>query len=556
VAGASTPPIPGEKEKREMEREMEMEKKAARAIIERLRGSRLSRKEFTRLKYCVSREKGLRRVLKDHEILAYLRQEEGDLAAFLRRKAVRGASGVYIVAVMTKPRRCPRERPCIYCPGGVDYGTPQSYLGKEPALMRGLQTGFDPYLQVMYRLDQYAALGHSPSKVQLIIMGGTFPAAELDYQEWFVTRCLEAMNHYPRSRPGGWTYLEDAQRRNERSRVKCIGITMETRPDWAGVPQTDRMLRLGATLVELGVQTTDDQILRRIRGHGVEDVVRATRVLRDSGLKVGYHIMPGLPGSDRSRDLEVLRTIFSDPRFRPDYLKIYPTLVIRGTPLYDSWRAGGYEALSSEEAADLLVRAHQHFPSWVRVSRIQRDVPADIIEGGVKKSNLREIVEGRLRSAGLRCSCIRCREVGLALTRGEVRDLDGVSIDLHVETYEAGGGIEKFISAEDGRRNLLIGFLRLRIPSEQAHRREVEGAGVVRELHVYGQQVPVGEKAPTPSGFQHRGWGSALLSRAEEVVSGYGLRRIAVLPGVGVRPYYRRRGYRKRGPFMVKDLEA
>jgi len=455
---------------------------------------------------------------------------------------------------MTKPWRCPKERPCVYCPGGIENGTPQSYLGKEPALMRGVQTNFDPYMQVRYRLEQYKTIGHKPSKVQLIIMGGTFPATDLEYQEWFVTSCLEAMNDYPGHSPYRWVQLEDAQSRNSSSRVRCIGITMETRPDWAKETQTNRMIRLGATLVEIGVQALDDSILSGVaRGNTISDVIEATRILRDSGLKVGYHMMPGLPGSNWERDLEDLRRIFEEEDFKPDYLKIYPTLVIEGTRLYEMWRSGEYRALTTKEATDLLVEAHSYFPKWVRVARIQRDVPAYIIQDGVKNSNLREIVEGRLRNLGIRCSCIRCREVGLAKIRGGT--VDDLKPQILRESYGAGGGTEEFLSVEDRRKDLLVGFLRLRIPSEKAHRQEVKNSGVVRELHIYGQHTPVGETLP--SGYQHRGWGSMLLQKAEELVEKeYGLRRVAVLPGVGVRAYYRQRGYRKvpSSPFMVKML--
>jgi elongator complex protein 3 len=532
-----------------------LEEKAARRIIEELKRLHPTKQEVARVKYKVSAEEGLQKVLKDHEIIKYLGQDEEHLAALLRGKEVRSASGIYTVAVMTKPWSCPKERPCIYCPGGVDAGTPQSYLGKEPALMRGIQTGFDPYAQVHYRLEQYKTIGHRPSKVQLIIMGGTFPATDQEYQEWFVTRCLEAMNDYPNSRPYRWFKLEDVQRMNGASKVRCIGMTMETRPDWAKIAQTDRMIRLGATLVEIGVQALDDEILKGVaRGNTVRDVVDATRILRDSGLKVGYHMMPGLPGSNWERDLEDLRRIFEEEDLRPDYLKIYPTLVIEGTGLYEMWRRGEYKALTNEDAIELLAEAHRYFPKWVRVSRIQRDVPAYIIQDGVKKSNLRELVEERLRNLGIKCRCIRCREVGLAKIKGgKVEDLKP---EILRESYETGGGIEEFISVEDRRKDLLVGFLRLRIPSEKAHRQEVRNSGVIRELHIYGPQIPVGES--TLSGYQHRGWGSMLLQKAEGLVrEEYGLRRVVVLPGMGVRAYYRQRGYRKvpSSPFMVKIFD-
>ncbi|MGQ9759215.1 MAG: tRNA uridine(34) 5-carboxymethylaminomethyl modification radical SAM/GNAT enzyme Elp3 [Candidatus Methanomethylicaceae archaeon] len=527
------------------------EERAARRIIEELK-KRPDRRDFTKIKHVISSEECLKKVLRNHEILKYIREDEMDLARLLVGKKVRSASGIYTVAVMTKPCRCPKERPCSYCPGGVESGTPQSYLGREPALMRGLQSGFDPYKQVMYRLNQYSILGHRPSKVQLIIMGGTFPATDLDYQEWFVTRCLEAMNDYPDTKPYKWRSLEEAQSRNEYSSVRCIGITMETRPDWAKENQTDRMIRLGATLVEIGVQALDDIILKSVnRGCTVRDVKEATRILRDSGLKVGYHMMPGLPGSTNERDLEDLKRIFADEDFRPDYLKIYPTLVIEGTELYADWVSGRYRALGNEEATELLVEAHKYFPKWVRVARIQRDVPAYIIKDGVKKSNLREDVDSRLREVGIKCRCIRCREAGLAQIRGE--DVSDLRPEVKVEEYAAGGGTEVFISLED--KDFLIGFLRLRIPSEYAHRQEIHGTGIIREIHIYGPQIPVGEKSEM--GYQHRGLGSELLRKAEEITKErFGMDKIVVLPGVGVRGYYRRRGYRKlrSSPYMLKRL--
>lgn len=523
------------------------EKELVNKIIEYLRENP---DNLSKVKYLVS--EGMGRVLKNYEILRYIENDE-KLTKILISKRVRGASGIFTVAVMTKPQKCPKERPCSYCPGGVNYGTPQSYIGNEPALMRAIQNNFDPYKQVMHRLFQYIKMGHTPSKIQLIIMGGTFPAMDLDYQEWFVMRCLEAMNDFPYFKPYRWRSLEDAQVRNEKSRVRCIGITMETRPDWAKERHTDRMIKLGATLVEIGVQTLDDEILKRVnRGCYVKDVIEATRILRDSGLKVGYHIMPGLPGSTFEKDLECLKSIFQDENFKPDYLKIYPTLVIEGTELYRDWLTGKYKAMQTDEVIKLLLEAHKYFPKWVRVSRIQRDIPVSIIIDGVKRSNLREDVEKKLKSLGIRCNCIRCREVGLAKIRGE--EIVNLNPKIYVEKYEANKGCEIFISLEDGY--YLIGFLRLRIPSEFAHRKEVRNSGVIRELHIYGPQVPVGEK--NEEAYQHKGYGSILLRKAEEItMNEFDLKRIVVLPGVGVRDYYRKRGYRKipQSQYMIKHLQ-
>ncbi|MEM2128692.1 MAG: tRNA uridine(34) 5-carboxymethylaminomethyl modification radical SAM/GNAT enzyme Elp3 [Candidatus Methanomethylicaceae archaeon] len=531
-----------------------LEGRAARRIIEQLKEGKVGKDMLARLKYRVCKEEGLTKVLKDHEVSKYLKDNEDWLREFLRGKKVRGASGIYTVAVMTKPLRCPKECPCIYCPGGVESGTPQSYLGKEPALMRGLQTNFDPYLQVRYRIEQYKAIGHTPSKIHLIIMGGTFPAADLEYQEWFMTRCFQAMNDYPKTKGWRWQYLERAMEENELAGVRCTGVTLETRPDWAGERQTDRMISLGATLVEMGVQALDNRALMLAnRGHSVEDVVSATRTLRDSGLKVGYHMMPGLPGRGADDDLEDLARIFEDPDFRPDYLKIYPTLVIEGTGLFELWKGGQYRAMGTEEAAELIKRASEHFPEWVRVARIQRDVPAEIIVDGVRASNLRELVEGGLSREGRKCKCIRCREIGIAEAKG--LKISSPDPKIRVTAYEAGGGQEEFVSVVDVKSDLLIGFLRLRLPSEKAHRKEVKGAAIVRELHVYGKQIPVGKR--DEEGFQHHGWGTELLKRAEEIASErYDRKRIVVLPGAGVREYYRKRGFSKirSSPFMVKEL--
>jgi elongator complex protein 3 len=506
--------------------------------------------DINKVKYIFSQKIG--RVLKNIEILKYLEKNEEELIKILRSKKVRGASGIFTVAVMTKPSKCPKEEPCSYCPGGINYGTPQSYIGKEPALMRAIQNNFDPYKQVMQRLFQYVNMGHTPSKIQLIIMGGTFPAMDLDYQEWFVTRCLEAMNDFPYSKPYRWTSLEEAQRKNEKSNIRCIGITMETRPDWAKEIHVDRMIRLGATLVEIGVQTLDDEILRKVkRGCTTKDTIEATRILRDSGLKVGYHMMPGLPGSNFDKDLEDLRRIFEDEDFKPDYLKIYPTLVVEGTELYKEWLEGKYKPMQTEDVINLLIKAHKYFPKWVRISRIQRDIPANIIVDGVKKSNLREEFEKRLKEMGLKCKCIRCREIGLLkIKEGEIPDINP---SIKIEEYNASKGIEFFISVED--KDYLIGFLRLRIPSEYAHRKEVKNAGVIRELHIYGPQVPIGKKFD--DAYQHRGYGTMLLKKAEDIVlNEFNLKNIVVLPGVGVRDYYRKRGYRKilNSPYMIKKL--
>ncbi len=459
-----------------------------------------------------------------------------ELRENLKRKRMRTVSGVAPVAVMTSPYPCPHGR-CIMCPGGPDsaFVSPQSYVGREPAAIRAAQCNYDPYRQVMVRLHQLEEMGHDFDKVELILMGGTLTARPLDYQRWFVRRCLEAMDEF------GTAHRRD---------IRNTGITFETRPDYARTSQIDRMLEMGATKVELGVQHVNDDILKEIRrGHSVKDTVEANQRLRDSGLKVGFHIMLGLPGSSIEEDKRMFDRIFRDRRFMPDYLKIYPTLVVRGTELYERWRRGEYNPVCEEEAVEIIAYAKRIIPKWVRIQRIQRDIPAQFIVAGVKKSNLRQMVKARLHELGYKCRCIRCREAGMAHLHGKVIDED--SVQLLVERYEACEGIEYFISYEDVRHDVLIAHLRLRLPGS-ARRAELVDAAIVRDLHVYGELVPLGGLKEWS--WQHRGYGTRLLNRAEEIAADYGYKKVAVMSGIGVRSYYARRGYRREGPYMVKSI--
>jgi elongator complex protein 3 len=476
------------------------------------------------------------------------------VGALRGRRPSRVLSGVTVVAVMTAPYPCPHGK-CAYCPGGPEYGTPQSYYGDEPALMRALRVGYDPYEQVRVRLRQYEYLGYRPSKVDVIVMGGTFTALPEHYQEWFVTSLFEAFNRYPEDRPEKLPSLEEAQLRNETARIRVVGLTFETRPDHISEYVVNRLLYLGGTRVEIGVQSIYDDVLRIVeRGHTVKETIKATQLLKDSGFKVVYHIMPGLPGSNFERDLEMVRELFENPDFRPDMLKIYPTLVVKGTKLYQWWVEGRYKALSDEEAVELISEMYRYIPKWVRIMRIQRDLPAQYIEAGPKKGNLRELVELRALSKGIKINEIRFREVGRSLL---LKGRKLANVEVLVTEYEASGGIEVFISAEDTQNDVLVGLLRLRIPSEKAFRPEIDSkTAIIRELHVYGPQLPVGEK-PRDIDTQHLGVGAKLLKKAEEIAySKYDRRKILILSGIGVREYYRKLGYwrEKNSPYMMKLL--
>ena len=346
--------------------------------------------------------------------------------------------------------------------------------------------------------------------------------------------------------------LDDAQKANETSKVRCVGITFETRPDYCKVEDVNRMLTMGVTRVELGVQTIYNYIYQRIkRGHSVKDVIESNRVLRDSGIKVAMHLMPGL-FSDFEKDLRIFKRLFSDQSFKPDMLKIYPCLITKGSEMHEMWERGEYEPYTTEEAVDLIVEIKKMLPKWVRTMRIQRDIPSPLIEAGVKKSNLGELVYNRLEEEGVQCQCIRCREVGHQASRGIKANLD--EIQLMEERYSAVEGKEIFLSQEDPISDVLAGFLRLRIPSIKAHRVEIdENTALVRELHVYGSLIPIGEKKAGVG--QHVGYGEELLARAEEIaLEEYNRDKMIIISGIGTRNYYRKFGYEREGPYMAKKL--
>jgi elongator complex protein 3 len=507
--------------------------------------------DVNRVKTQVAAKHQLKRVPSNAEVIYALKPKERPrLLAVLRRKTTRTISGVTVVAVMTKPQPCPQPEPCAYCPGGPSFGVPQSYTGFEPAAMRGLQNNFDPYAQVRSRIEQLTAIGHCVDKVELIVMGGTFPATPLEYQTWFIQRCLDAISGEESAN------LEEAKAHAEKSRIHNVGITVETRPDWAKEPHIDTMLDMGVTRVELGVQNPNDEIYRLAgRTHTVADVTEATRTAKDAGLKIVYHLMPGMPGSNQTKDLEVFKRVFTDPAFKPDMIKIYPCLVIAGTKAHDWYREGVYKPYSTEEAANLIAEVKMVLPPWVRVMRVQRDIPARLIVAGVNKSNLRQLVQQKIAEHGQRCACIRCREVGHRMTVDNVTpDLDKVKI--LATRYEASEGQEIFISAEDPENSVLIGYLRLRIPSAKAHRPEIKAASsaIVRELHVYGPLVPVGKHLA--KAWQHKGYGAVLLSEAERVArEDYDLKKLLIISALGTKQYYMRFGYERDGVYVSKKLE-
>jgi elongator complex protein 3 len=528
-----------------------MSGEAYREIIQRLMESpNPTKKDVDYVKVKVAGEHSLGKVPSNSNIIQHLRPEERTkLLPLLRRKLVRTISGVTVVAVMTEPFLCPQEEPCAYCPGGPSQGVPQSYTGHEPAAMRGIQNEYNPHEQVRRRIEQLEAIGHKVDKVELVIMGGTFPSTPTSYQENFIQQCLNAITETNSSS------LEEAKEEAERSRIRNVGITVETRPDWAKKEHVNHILSMGVTRVEVGVQNIYDDIYERVnRSHRLLDVTDATRTLKDAGLKVVYHLMPGLPGSSFERDLKGFTEIFTNPLFKPDMIKIYPCLVLEGTKVYGWWKKGEYRPFSTEEAAQLIFEVKKSVPPWVRIMRVQRDIPAYLIKAGVNRSNLRQIVQEKLREENIRCHCIRCREVGHRWLNDKIKP-NSDKIEIHTFREEASEGKELFISAEDPDNDVLVGYIRLRIPSEKAWRPEIptETAALVRELRVCGPLVPVGRHMP--KAWQHKGYGAVLLSEAERAaLEDYGRSKIVVTSALGTKQYYRRFGYIHDGPYVSKSL--
>jgi elongator complex protein 3 len=458
------------------------------------------------------------------------------------RKFARTISGVTPLAVMTMPLSCPGR--CLYCPTYAD--TPQSYTPESPAVLRAKRCDYDARQQVALRLQTFTEMGHPTDKIELIIMGGTFLAHPLDYQYRFIKECYDGLNGVASAT------LEEAKRLNETASHRCTGLCIETRPDWCQQDEVDRMLEFGTTRVELGVQTLSDDVYRLVRrGHTVSDVVRATALLREHGFKVYYHWMPGLPGSTPEKDLELSRVLFDNENFKPDGLKLYPTMVVAGTGLEKWYRDGRYQPYDSDTMVNLTIGIKSIVPKYVRISRVLRDIPSKFIVAGLKDS-LRDIVKEKMRRESLECRCIRCREYGHRARAGwEIGEPHMVRMD-----YEASGGREVFLSFEDDKETL-FGLLRMRLqyrPTPALGRGLDGNLALIRELHVFGPEVPLREQKA--ESVQHKGLGRALLGEAERIARDeFKAQEMIVLSGTGAREYYRSEfGYSLQKDYMVKSL--
>ena len=485
----------------------------------------------------------LDRIPRNHEILSTVKGNDFiKLRNVLLRKPIKTASGVAVIALMPKPYACPHGR-CTYCPGGVEFNTPNSYTGKEPATINAIENQYDPKIQILTKLEKLFAYGHDATKLELVVVGGTFLFMPVDYQENFIKSCYDALNGFES------ITLEEAKANNEHAEIRNVGFTLETKPDYCKKEHVDLMLNYGITRIEIGVQSLQERVYKIVnRGHTYNDVIESFQISKDAGYKIVAHMMPGLPTMSPQEDITDFQKLFEDSQLKPDMLKIYPSLVLKNTPLYEDYKSGKYLPYSNEDMINVLTEVKKNVPKWVRIMRVQREISPSEIFAGPKSGNLRQIVNQNLEKENLSCKCIRCREAGLQKRSFGISD-----ISLNRSDYDSSGGQEVFLSFDDSNDSI-YGFLRLRNPSSKAHRNEVDSrSSIVRELHVYGKSLKIGER--DSEGIQHLGLGKKLINEAEKIAKeDFDAKKLLVISAVGTREYYQKLGYSLYGPYMARNL--
>jgi len=543
--------------------------------------------DFSRLKKSICKKLGVQPPtnadMREHYEKLVAKKEiyrDPDFEKILLSKKIRTQSGVAVVAVLTKAYPCPGK--CIYCPSEKEM--PKSYLSNEPAVMRAISAKFNPRKQVQNRLRALELNGHQIDKIELIVMGGTFSYLPKNYQTKFIAECFRACNDYAKHK----THiakrkidLQDEQKKNEMAKCRIVGLTLETRPDYIDAQEILNFRNLGCTRVELGVQSIFDPVLKiNKRGHGIQETIDATKLLKDAGFKINYHIMPGLPGSDLKKDFQMFKELFSNSTFQPDMLKIYPTVVTKNTKLYSMWKKGEYQPLGNAEFAKFILKIKREIiPPFVRIARLVRDVPTSSIMAGPTISNLRQMIAHESQ-----CPCIRCREVKsdytirdlpamlrslkekadyTSLTKNTVSTESENSIAKQAEkiildriNYDASDGKEIFLQYVSANKKKLFALLRLRIPSgnnTQHFIPALRNSALIREVHTYGKLAQINQHDKNSP--QHIGLGKRLMQEAERITKKeYGLKKIVVISGVGVRNYYRKLGYKLQNTYLKKDI--
>lgn len=480
-------------------------------------------------------------------LLAYkkLKADSPKLAKLLTKRQVRTLSGIAPIAVLTKPYPCPGN--CAYCPNQPNL--PKSYLSNEPAVMRAILCKFNPYAQVQLRLKALTNNGHPTDKLELIVMGGTWSHLPHNYQTWYIKECFRAANDFPNNKKVKKIssikildkQLKSEQYTNETAQNRIIGLTLETRPDFITPDELQRMRSYGCTRIEIGVQHTSDNILTlNKRGHLIDKTIQATSLMRRFGFKITYHLMLNLPGSTLSKDYKMMQDIFSNPLFQPDQIKLYPTVVSKGTLIHRWAKQGAWQAYSTQQLINLLIKIKSITPAWVRIIRVIRDIPEESILAGNKITNLRQAIQAQMTKKNLFCQCIRCREAGHQLKNTKIKSIKN---KLFIRKYKVADGTEIFISFESPNQRILFAFCRLYLPTDQT-------IALIRELHTYGPMIPIGQ----PGHIQHQGLGKKLLSQAQKIAAKKKYSQLNIISGIGVRDYYRKLGYQLKNTYMLKNI--
>ncbi len=484
------------------------------------------------------------------------------LEKLIVKRAVRTISGVTPIGILTKAYPCPGR--CVFCP--TESKMPKSYLSSQPAAARALRNKFHPHKQVTNRIIALEDSGHSVSKLEIIVMGGTWSFLPKRYQTWYIKNVYDAANGCKSKN------LASAIKANETAERRIIGLTLETRPDYITEEELERMRRFGCTRIEVGVQTVDDEISAvNLRDQTRKQVAHATKLMREYGFKFCYHLMPGLYGSTPEKDLKMFHEIFEDADFKPDFVKIYPCQVLPNSLLAEWWKQGKFEPLHDVELIKLLLKMKKFVPEWTRIMRLLRDIPVGNILSGAKFSNLRQILKSQPKKLKeilgkeefdsifhgkfeWPCKCIRCREVGFQSTNNKVQSTKPILVR---RDYEAAGGTETFLSFESEDKKTLYALLRLRKPdskfTSQFFKSVLSNAALIREVHSYGSEITVGESAGVG---QHRGFGRKLIVEAERIARDeWGMKKMTIIAGVGTREYYKKFDYKERSTYMTKKLK-
>jgi elongator complex protein 3 len=471
----------------------------------------------------------------------------------IKMKPIRTQSGVAIVTVLMKPYPCPGK--CIFCPN--ESNMPKSYISSEPGAQRALTHNFDPYEQTKYRIQALRNIGHDTDKIELIVLGGTCSTYPESYQIWFIKRCFDAMNSFDRGYKTKdiseeditWDDLQKVQEFNESSRFRNVGLVLETRPDFITQDEIKRMRRLGATKIQIGVQSLNNKVLEmNQRGHSVEQTKQAFKILRLAGFKIHAHLMPNLYGSSIKQDIHDFNELWTKDYY-PDELKIYPTSIIPNTRLNELYKEGKYEPYTTQELMGYFTKTLPHTPRFVRLTRIIRDIPSDEIVAGNKATNFRQIAENKIEEKGLHIEDIRSREI-----RDE--EIGWNDIKEEVIKYQTSVSTEFFISYITKEDDKICGFLRLSIPKKELSKDhfidELKDCAIIREVHVYGTLVSIGDESKGEA--QHLGLGKKLIEKSEEISKREGCEKLSVISAIGTREYYEKRGFKRGVLYMRKPL--